>query len=62
MTITIAIASDHGGFEMKSFIKQKLINKGYEVADYGTNSTESVDYPDYAEKVSWQRKRSPNYS
>ncbi len=47
MTITIAIASDHGGFEMKTFIKQKLIDKGYEVADYGTNSNESVDYPDY---------------
>ncbi|PLX09188.1 MAG: ribose 5-phosphate isomerase B [Marinilabiliales bacterium] len=42
----LAMASDHGGFEMKEFIKAKLIEEGYEIKDFGTNSTESVDYPD----------------
>lgn len=43
----IAMASDHGGFEMKEFLKQKLINAGYNIKDFGTNSENSVDYPDY---------------
>ena len=42
----IPIASDHGGFEMKQFLIEKLEESGYEVMDYGTHSTESVDYPD----------------
>ena len=42
----IPIASDHGGFEMKQFLIEKLQESGYEVKDYGTDSTESVDYPD----------------
>ncbi len=41
------MACDHGGFEMKEFLKQKLINAGYDVKDFGTNSDNSVDYPDY---------------
>ena len=44
----IAIASDHAGFETKEKVKKFLEGKGYEVVDYGTNSTESVDYPDFA--------------
>ncbi len=48
----IAIAADHGGFEQKQqlagFIADEL---GHEVEDMGTDSTESVDYPDFAEKV-----------
>lgn len=47
----IAIASDHAGFELKEKIKEHLISLGYEVIDLGTNSHESVDYPDYAEKL-----------
>ncbi|MCP4189194.1 MAG: ribose 5-phosphate isomerase B [Planctomycetaceae bacterium] len=43
----IAIASDHAGFEYKERIKQYLVGKGHEVRDLGTNSTESVDYPDF---------------
>jgi len=43
---TIVIGSDHGGFEMKEFIKSKLINSGYTVVDFGTNNEQSVDYPD----------------
>ena len=40
------MASDHGGFEMKTYIKQKLSETGYTVVDFGTNNEESVDYPD----------------
>jgi ribose 5-phosphate isomerase B len=42
----VPLASDHGGFEMKSFLAEKLRVTGYEVVDFGTNSLESVDYPD----------------
>ena len=42
----IAIGSDHGGFELKEYILENL--KDIEFKDYGTYSTESVDYPDFA--------------
>lgn len=47
----IAIGSDHGGFELKEKIKSYLIENDVQVVDYGTNSNESVDYPEYGEKV-----------
>ncbi len=47
----IAIGSDHAGFEDKEKIKRQLDQLGFEYEDVGTNSTESVDYPIYAEKV-----------
>ena len=43
----IAIASDHAGFKYKEQIKTVLIEQGHEVRDFGTHSTESVDYPDF---------------
>lgn len=43
----IAIGCDHAGYELKDKIKADLIEKGYEVKDFGTNGPESVDYPDY---------------
>lgn len=43
----IAIASDHGGFELKEEIKKHLQDRGVEVLDLGTYSKESVDYPQY---------------
>ena len=43
----IPIACDHGGFAMKQYIIERLIESGYEVKDYGTYSEDSVDYPDY---------------
>jgi len=46
MNRIIPIASDHGGFEMKQFLIEKLKEAGYEVMDYGTHTPESVDYPD----------------
>ena len=43
----IPIACDHGGFEMKEFIRNWLIEEEFEVKDFGTYSNESVDYPDF---------------
>ena len=43
----IAIASDHAGFDYKTMLTTWLRTAGYEVVDYGTDSSESVDYPDY---------------
>lgn len=42
----LALASDHGGFEMKEFLKNRLENAGYKIKDFGTYSEDSVDYPD----------------
>lgn len=47
----IAIGSDHGGFEMKELVVGYLRDSGHEVVDCGSKSLESVDYPDFAEKV-----------
>lgn len=47
----IAIASDHAGLEMKNFIGTALKEKGIDVLDLGTDSTESVDYPVFADKL-----------
>jgi ribose 5-phosphate isomerase B len=47
----IAIASDHGGFHLKEQIKTILQSLGVDYKDFGTSSTESVDYPDYAVMV-----------
>jgi ribose 5-phosphate isomerase B len=48
---TIALGSDHAGYGLKSFLKQNLLDSGYEVIDCGTDSTDSVDYPDFAGAV-----------
>ncbi|MTI46876.1 ribose 5-phosphate isomerase B [Sporosalibacterium faouarense] len=47
----IALGSDHGGYELKELIKNHLEEKGIEYVDCGTNSTESVDYPEFGRKV-----------
>jgi len=44
----IGIASDHAGFELKEILKVELIKLGYTITDFGTNSPESMDYPDVA--------------
>jgi ribose 5-phosphate isomerase B len=47
----IAVASDHGGFKLKTTILEYLKETGHEFEDFGTFSCDSVDYPDYALKV-----------
>jgi ribose 5-phosphate isomerase B len=49
--LRIAVGSDHAGFPLKEKVREYLVSKGYEVEDHGTESPESVDYPDYAERV-----------
>ncbi|WP_069659178.1 ribose 5-phosphate isomerase B [Arcticibacter eurypsychrophilus] len=49
--MTIAIGSDHAGFEYKELVKEFL--KEYEVKDFGTYSTASADYPDFAHAVAF---------
>ena len=48
MAEEILIASDHAGFEMKAVVEAELRKMGYAVKDFGTNSSESTDYADYA--------------
>ncbi len=50
--MNIVVGADHAGYMLKLAIADHLIEQGYEVVDIGTHSTESVDYPDYAEAVS----------
>lgn len=47
----IGIGSDHGGFELKEEIKKYLAGEGIDFVDFGTNSSDSVDYPDYGKTV-----------
>lgn len=44
----VAIGSDHGGYELKEKVKQRLTELGYEYVDFGCHNGESVDYPDIA--------------
>lgn len=48
----IGLGSDHGGYELKEYIKEYLDKQNIQYIDYGTYSQESVDYPDYGEKLS----------
>lgn len=47
----VAIGADHGGFSLKGELSSYLKEQGYDVLDCGTYSTDSVDYPDFAEAV-----------
>ena len=47
----IVIGADHGGFELKEFLKNEYKNKGIDLKDLGTYSAESCDYPLIADKV-----------
>jgi ribose 5-phosphate isomerase B len=49
--MNVAIAADHAGFPLKGYIAGELRKLGHQVADLGTDSTEPVDYPDYARAV-----------
>ena len=48
---SVAIGSDHGGFKMKEQLKSYLTDFGLQVRDFGTNSEDAVDYPDFAHAV-----------
>ncbi len=48
---TVALASDHGGYELKEVLKRELAAKGYKLLDLGTNSADSVDYPDFGKAL-----------
>ena len=56
----VFLASDHAGFKLKEEIKKFLIKKDKKVLDLGTNSMNSVDYPDYAHLLSKKMKKDKN--
>jgi ribose 5-phosphate isomerase B len=47
----VAVGADHGGFPLKEELKSFLVELGHRVRDFGTNSTDAVDYPDFAHAV-----------
>lgn len=49
--MNIGITNDHRGVEVKDFLTNYLSSLGYNVIDYGTNSTDAADFPDYAKKL-----------
>ncbi len=51
MEMKIALGADHAGYLLKDRIRQYVTERGYQVIDEGTNSSDSVDYPDFALKV-----------
>ena len=50
MTV-VAVGADHAGFLLKQHLKEWLVAEGHRVVDAGTNSSDSVDYPDFAAAV-----------
>jgi ribose 5-phosphate isomerase B len=48
---TIALAADHGGFELKTVLAEHLRAQGFNILDVGTHSLDAIDYPDIAEKL-----------
>ena len=56
----IIIASDHAGYSLKEYVKNFLNKKKIQIKDVGANSKESVDYPDYAHKLSRVIKKNRN--
>ena len=49
--MTIGITNDHRGVKAKQFLTEYLTDLGYNIIDYGTDSEEPVDFPDYAKKL-----------
>ncbi len=50
-TRTIAVGSDHAGYELKQLVSEHLVVRGFEVVDLGAHCTDRVDYPDFGEAV-----------
>ena len=57
-TVKINIASDHAGYELKSKLIESLAE--YDFQDFGTDSSDSVDYPDFAHKLCKEHIKDPN--
>lgn len=53
MSEKIGLCCDHAGFNLKERLKRMLEVEGYEYVDYGTNSTDSCDYPDFAHPLGY---------
>ncbi len=51
MTNIIPIGNDHAGYELKVFLSDYLTKKGFAINNFGCNSLDSIDYPDYGHKV-----------
>lgn len=49
----IPIANDHAGYELKKKVVEHLTKRGFEVKDFGTDSADSCDYPDFAHQLGW---------
>lgn len=49
--LPVALGADHAGYEYKEMLKALLLEQGWQVADKGTHSLDSVDYPDFAHPV-----------
>jgi ribose 5-phosphate isomerase B len=47
----VALGADHGGYALKEYLREFLLQSGYAVRDFGTDSAQSVDYPDFARAV-----------
>ena len=59
---TIGLASDHAGFELKQYVKKWLEAKGWEYKDFGTYTTDSCDYPDFAHPLALAPKETGSFS
>ena len=59
MSQLIPIGADHAGFKLKEKLKAYLLEKGYEVKDYGCFSEESIDYPDFGHPVAEHVSNNP---
>lgn len=55
----IPIGCDHAGYELKELVVKQLKEKGYEVKDFGTYNTDSIDYPDYGHPVATMVEENP---
>ena len=51
MAQVVAVAADHGGYDLKRLLVEELRTLGFEVLDLGTNGSDSVDYPDFADAL-----------
>ena len=57
--MVVFIGCDHGGVELKNAVAEELVSRGHRVTDFGTNSVQSVDYPDYGFAVAEAVAKNP---